>query len=108
MLLASKQANKVIYTLVVESHRMERERDAEVSEGASGVGAFPNGLVKIPYSPHHSGQIPLPPELVHDFFFISFPSNDREKPTASSLSADGFGLVAGPNFKPSDVNSMKL
>jgi hypothetical protein len=28
----------------------------------------------------------------------------RGKPTASSLSADGFPLMAGPNFQPSDGN----
>ena len=31
-------------------------------------------------------------------------SNSRGKPTASSLSADGFPLMAGPNFQPSDGN----
>ena len=30
--------------------------------------------------------------------------NGRGKPTASSLSADGFSLLAGPNFQPSDGN----
>jgi len=30
--------------------------------------------------------------------------NGRGKPTASSLSADGFCLMAGPNFQPSDAN----
>jgi hypothetical protein len=30
--------------------------------------------------------------------------NGRGKPTASSLSADGFPLMAGPNFQPSDGN----
>jgi len=29
---------------------------------------------------------------------------DRGEPTASSLSADGFPLMAGPNFQPSDGN----
>ena len=29
-------------------------------------------------------------------------SNDWGKPTASSLSADGFPLTVGPNFQPSD------
>ena len=28
----------------------------------------------------------------------------RGKPMASSLSADGFPLMAGPNFQPSDGN----
>ncbi len=31
-------------------------------------------------------------------------SNGRGKPTASVLSADGFPLMAGPNFQPSDGN----
>ena len=31
-------------------------------------------------------------------------SNGRGKPTASSLSADGFPLMANPNFQPSDGN----
>ena len=31
-------------------------------------------------------------------------TNGRGKPTASSLSADGFSLMAGPNFQPSDGN----
>jgi hypothetical protein len=30
--------------------------------------------------------------------------NGRGKPTASSLSADGFPLMDGPNFQPSDGN----
>jgi hypothetical protein len=30
--------------------------------------------------------------------------NGRGKPTASSLSADGFPLMAGPNFQPLDGN----
>jgi hypothetical protein len=30
--------------------------------------------------------------------------NGRGKPTTSSLSADGFPLMAGPNFQPSDGN----
>jgi hypothetical protein len=30
--------------------------------------------------------------------------NGRGKPTASVLSADGFPLMAGPNFQPSDGN----
>ena len=34
----------------------------------------------------------------------SLHSNGRGKPTASSLSADGFPLMAGPNFQPSDGN----
>ena len=29
---------------------------------------------------------------------------DRGEPTASVLSADGFPLMAGPNFEPSDGN----
>ena len=29
---------------------------------------------------------------------------DRGEPTASVLSADGFPLMAGPNFQPSDGN----
>jgi hypothetical protein len=32
------------------------------------------------------------------------PINGRGKPTASSLSADGFPLMAGPNFQSSDGN----
>jgi hypothetical protein len=32
------------------------------------------------------------------------PINGRGKPTASSLSADGFPLMAGPNFQPLDGN----
>ena len=31
-------------------------------------------------------------------------TNDRGKPSASSLSTDGFSLMAGPNFQPSDGN----
>jgi len=31
-------------------------------------------------------------------------SNGRGKPTASVLSTDGFPLMAGPNFQPSDGN----
>jgi hypothetical protein len=31
-------------------------------------------------------------------------ANGRGKPTASVLSADGFPLMAGPNFQPSDGN----
>jgi hypothetical protein len=31
-------------------------------------------------------------------------NNGRGKPTASSLSADGFPLMAGPNFQPLDGN----
>ena len=31
-------------------------------------------------------------------------TNGREEPTASSLSADGFPLMAGPNFQSSDGN----
>jgi len=31
-------------------------------------------------------------------------SNGRGKPTANSLSADGFPLMAGSNFQPSDGN----
>jgi hypothetical protein len=31
-----------------------------------------------------------------------FSCNGRGKPTASVLSADGFPLMAGPNFQPSD------
>ena len=32
-------------------------------------------------------------------------TNGREKPTAStSLSTDGFPIMAGPNFQPSDGN----
>jgi hypothetical protein len=30
--------------------------------------------------------------------------NGRGKPMVSSLSADGFPLMAGPNFQPSDGN----
>jgi hypothetical protein len=35
---------------------------------------------------------------------IAILQNGRGKPTASSLSADGFPLMAGPNFQPSDGN----
>ena len=35
---------------------------------------------------------------------MQHPDNGRGKPTASSLSADGFPLMAGPNFQPSDGN----
>ena len=40
---------------------------------------------------------------------VVWPSNHakvyvRGKPTASSLSTDGFPLMAGPNFQPSDGN----
>jgi hypothetical protein len=31
-------------------------------------------------------------------------TNGQGKPTASVLSADGFPLMAGPNFQPSDGN----
>jgi hypothetical protein len=31
-------------------------------------------------------------------------TNGRGNPTASSLSADGFPLMAGPNFQPLDGN----
>ena len=31
-------------------------------------------------------------------------TNDRGEPTASVLLADGFPLMAGPNFQPSDGN----
>ena len=34
--------------------------------------------------------------------YIGFWTNGRGKPTASSLSANGFPLMAGPNFQPSD------
>ena len=32
----------------------------------------------------------------------------RGKPTASSLLADGFPLMAGPNFQPSDGNPIVI
>ena len=35
---------------------------------------------------------------------VMIAGNGRGKPTASSLSADGFPLMAGPNFQPSDGN----
>ena len=35
-------------------------------------------------------------------------SNDRGEPTASVLSADGFPLMAGPNFQPSDGNPIVI
>ena len=35
---------------------------------------------------------------------VSGQSNGRGKPTASSLSTDGFPLMAGPNFQPSGGN----
>ena len=31
-------------------------------------------------------------------------TNDRGEPTASVLSADGYPLLAGPNFQPKDGN----
>jgi hypothetical protein len=34
--------------------------------------------------------------------------NGRGKPTASVLSADGFPLMAGPNFQPSDGNPIVI
>jgi hypothetical protein len=34
--------------------------------------------------------------------------NDRGEPTASVLSADGFPLMAGPNFQPSDGNPIVI
>jgi hypothetical protein len=34
--------------------------------------------------------------------------NDRGEPTASILSADGFPLMAGPNFQPSDGNPIVI
>jgi hypothetical protein len=37
---------------------------------------------------------------------VSF--NGRGKPTASVLSADGFPLMAGPNFQPSDGNPIVI
>jgi hypothetical protein len=36
------------------------------------------------------------------FHYIS--TNGRGRPTASSLSVDGFPLMAGPNIQPSDGN----
>ena len=33
-----------------------------------------------------------------------FTTYDRGEPTASSLSTDGFPVMAGPNFQPSDGN----
>ena len=35
-------------------------------------------------------------------------SNGRVEPTASSLSADGFPLMAGPKFQPSDGNPIVM
>ena len=35
-------------------------------------------------------------------------NNDRGEPTASVLSADGFPLMAGPNFQPSDGNPIVI
>ena len=35
---------------------------------------------------------------------LDLQTNGRGKPMASSLSADGFPLMAGPNFQPSDGN----
>ena len=34
--------------------------------------------------------------------------NGRGEPTASSLSADGFPLMAGPNFQPTDGNPIVM
>ena len=34
--------------------------------------------------------------------------NGQGKPTASSLSTDGFFLMAGPNFQPSNSNPTKI
>ena len=39
-----------------------------------------------------------------EILVIVVTANDRGKPTASVLSADGFSLMAGPNFHPSDGN----
>jgi hypothetical protein len=35
-------------------------------------------------------------------------NNDRGEPTASVLSADGFSLMAGPHFQPSDSNPIVI
>ena len=43
------------------------------------------------------GHFPWSNFMVHTY--------DRGEPTASVLSADGFPLMAGPNFQPSDGNS---
>ena len=41
----------------------------------------------------------------HDnLIVVMMGTNGRGKPTASSLSADGFPLMAGPNIQPSDGN----
>ena len=42
-------------------------------------------------------------EIAIDLYII-VTSNGRGKLTASSLSSDGFPLMAGPNFQPSDGN----
>ena len=36
------------------------------------------------------------------------PIYDQGEPTASVLSADGFALMAGPNFQPSDGNPILI
>ena len=40
--------------------------------------------------------------------YIILVSNVRGEPTASVLSADGFPLMAGPNFQPSDGNPIVI
>jgi hypothetical protein len=40
--------------------------------------------------------------------FLEVGLNGRGKPTASSLLADGFPLMAGPNFQPSDGNPIVI
>ena len=44
------------------------------------------------------------PSLVIHGIAQHFVSNGPGEPTASSLSTDGFPLMAGPNFQPSDGN----
>ena len=39
---------------------------------------------------------------------IKVQNNDWGKPTANSISADGFPLMAGPNFQPSDGNPIVI
>ena len=49
--------------------------------------------------------ISLQVSFVHGLWTImGVKINGPGKPTASSLSADGFPLMAGPNFQPSDGN----
>ena len=45
------------------------------------------------------------PHLVNIFAYYT---NDRGEPTASVLLADGFSLMAGPNFQPSDRNPIVI